>query len=97
MRSIAPAELGGQKSKLSYRHSELGAIKIFKKLGMFRPAHRSLYILCSQEREREKFIPLFSFSLLHYDIISFELPGHFALEKNLRAVFIMPISYVCAV
>ena len=30
---------------------------------MFRPAHCSLYLLCSQEREREKLIPLFPFSL----------------------------------
>ena len=53
----------GQKSKLSYRHSELGAVKWKKKLGMFRPARCSLYLLCSQEREREKLIPLFSFLL----------------------------------
>ena len=54
---------------------------------MLRPAHCSLYILCSQEREREKFIPLFSFSLKHYDIISYELPGHFALEKKFKSCF----------
>ena len=54
----------GQKSKLSYRHSELGEVKVNnnnQKLGMFSPAHSSLYILCPQEREREKLIPLFSF------------------------------------
>ena len=32
---------------------------------MFRPALCSLYLLCSQEKEREKLIPLFSFSLQH--------------------------------
>ena len=32
---------------------------------MFKPAHCSLYLLCSQEREREKLIPLFSSSLQH--------------------------------
>ena len=51
------------KGKLSYRRSELGAVKAKKKLGMFKAAHCSLNLLCSQEREREKLIPLFSFSL----------------------------------
>ena len=55
----------GQKSKFSYRHSELGIVKVEKKLGIFRPVHCSLYLLCSQEREREKLIPLLSFSLQH--------------------------------
>ena len=50
----------GQKSKLSYRHAELGAVKEKKNLGMFRLALCSLYLLCSQEMEREKLIPLFS-------------------------------------
>ena len=56
----------GQKCKLSHRHSELGSVKGKKKLGMFRPAHCSLYTLCPQEREREKLIPLFSFSLQQF-------------------------------
>ena len=30
-----------------------------ERLRMFRPAHSSLYLLCSPEREREKLIPLF--------------------------------------
>ena len=54
------------KGKLSYRRSELGAVKVKKKqkkARRFRPAPCSLYLLCSQEREREKLIPLFSFSL----------------------------------
>ena len=51
-----------QKSKVSYRHAELEAVKV-QTLGMCRPAHCSLYHLCSQEREREKLIPLFPFSL----------------------------------
>ena len=53
-----------QKSKLSYRHSELGAVKVKKKkkkLRGFRPAACSLYLLCSQEREREKLILFFPF------------------------------------
>ena len=54
--------VGGRKSKLSYRHAELGAVKV-KQLGMFRPAHCSLYLLCSQERKREKPIPPFLLSL----------------------------------
>ena len=52
----------GQKSKLSHRHAELGAVKVKKKkLGMFRPAHSSLYLLCSYERGRKE--PHFSFFL----------------------------------
>ena len=45
----------GQKSKLSYRHSELGAVKVktknYKCSGL---THCSVYHLCSQERERIK-------------------------------------------
>ena len=44
--------VGGRKSKLSYRHAELGAVKV-KQLGTFRPAHCSLYLLCSQGWERK--------------------------------------------
>jgi hypothetical protein len=58
-----PSELAGkpgQKSKLTYRHAELGAVKV-KNKGMFRPAHCSFYLLLSQERERKK--PHFSFFL----------------------------------
>ena len=55
-------EVSGQKSKFSYRHAELRAVKV-KKLGMFRPAYHCLDLLCSQEWERKKLIPLFSFSL----------------------------------
>ena len=51
----------GQKSKLSFRHAKLGAVKVKKKrkLEIFRPAHCSLYLLWSQERERKKLISLF--------------------------------------
>ena len=42
----------GQKSKLRYRHAEIRAVKV-KKLGMLRPDHCVLYLLCSQERERK--------------------------------------------
>ena len=52
-----------QKSELRYRHAELRATEVKKKLGIFRPAYCSLYLLCSQEREREKLIPPFSFSV----------------------------------
>ena len=55
--------VGGQKSKHGYRYAELGAVKAKKKLGMFKAAHCSLNLLCSQEREREKLIPLFCLSL----------------------------------
>ena len=38
----------------------LGTVKVKKeKLEMFRPAHCSLYLLGSQERRREKLIPVF--------------------------------------
>ena len=59
--NFSSCRVGGQKSKLGYRHEELGAVKAKKKknLGMFRPAHCSLNLLCSQEREREKLIALF--------------------------------------
>ena len=69
----------GQKSKLSDRHAELGAVK--GKPGLLRPAHCSLYLLCSQERERKKLIALFffSFSLQHgyppYYILSASVEG----------------------
>ena len=55
----------GQKSNLSYRHAKLEAVKVKKKkkLGMFQACSLFSYILYSQEREREKLIPLFSFSL----------------------------------
>ena len=58
----------GQRSKLSYRHAELGAVKVKKKQNKNPrnakgPVHCFLYVLCSQEREREKLIALFSFSL----------------------------------
>jgi len=62
VQSVAPAELGCRKANL-VRHVKLGAIKV-KKLGMFRPAHGSLYLLCSQERERKKLISLSLFFFL---------------------------------
>ena len=55
-----PAGKPGGKSKPMYRHAELGAVKVKnKKPGMFRPAHCSFYLLCSQERERKHLFPLF--------------------------------------
>ena len=50
----------------------LGPVKVKKKkkLGMFRSAHSSLYLLCFQERERKKLILLFSFSLQQKAIFS---------------------------
>ena len=61
---IAPAELGGRKAN-SHRHSELWAVKV-KKLGMFRPAHCFLDLLCSQKRERIKYSFLFFFLCTYY-------------------------------
>ena len=74
----------GQKSNFSYKHAELETVKVKKKKkGIFRPAHCSLRLLCSQEREREKLIRLFFFpfhcnttweTLLNHDVplMSFE-------------------------
>lgn len=50
----------GQKSKLNYRHAELGEVKV-KIPGVFRPADCSLPLLSSQERERGKLNPPFFF------------------------------------
>ena len=61
----------GQESKLSYRYAELGAVKV-KELGMFRPAHCSLYHFCSslfsgkgKEKSHSSF---FAFSLRQYHV-----------------------------
>ena len=54
-----------QKSKLSYRHVELGAVKEKKKkkqLGMFRPAHTSLSILFLGKRKRKTHSSFFLFT-----------------------------------
>ena len=58
-----------QKSKLSYKHAELETVKVKKKKkGIFGPAHCSLRLLRSQERESEKLIPLFFFFSLQYHL-----------------------------
>ena len=61
MRNVTPAELGSRKANL-VTDIQLRAVKV-KKLGMFWPAYHCLDLLCSQEWERKKLIPLFSFSL----------------------------------
>ena len=50
---------------------------------MFRHALRSLYLLCSQKGEKEKLIPLFSFSLRHslYFLRGFDFFNH---DKSFR-------------
>ena len=65
MPSVDPAELEGKANLLT--DMQLGAVTVKKneKLGAFRPAHCSLYLLFSQEREKENPIPLFSFSYQH--------------------------------
>ena len=64
--------VSGQKSKLGYRYTDIGTIKVKTetekeriKLGIFGPAHCSLYLFCSQERERKKLIPLLFFLPSH--------------------------------
>ena len=56
------SRIRGQKSKASYRHAELGAIKVKEKkkecLGLLTVF---FFLLCSQEREREKLTLLFPF------------------------------------
>ena len=53
---------------------------------MFRPAHSSLYLLCSQKRERDKLIPLFSF---HCNMTTVFQDCHFTVE-GLSFLFILP-------
>ena len=80
MQSIAPAESEGRKANLVTDVQSWQQLKK-QKLEMLRPAHCSLYLLCSQERERKKLIALFffSFSLQHgyppYYILSASVEG----------------------
>ena len=57
----------GQKSKLSYRYAELGAVKVKKKKTRIVQVF-SLFSLssCPQERKRKKLLPFLYFSLQHY-------------------------------
>ena len=59
MQNVAPA-VRGQKSKLTYRHAELGSVKV-RKVRMFRPAHCSLYLHYSQERKQKTYFIFFFF------------------------------------
>ena len=56
-----------QNSKFSYRHSELGAIKVNKnkkaKLGIFRPARCSIFFILRKGKEKNSFL-FFFFHLL---------------------------------
>ena len=65
-----------QESKLTYRHAEPGTAKR-KKKGIFKSAHCFLYLLRSQEGEREKLISLFfnPFSLQHKYLAGLRLQG----------------------
>lgn len=65
---MAPTELGDRKTNLVTDMQSWEQVKL-EKLGMFSHAHCSLY-LCSQKREREKLILLFSFSLQQKAIFS---------------------------
>ena len=100
---IAPAELGGRKAN-SHRHSELWAVKV-KKLGMFRPAHCFLDLLCSQKRERIKYSFLFFFLCTYYqslqscptlcDPMDCRPPGssvHGILQARILEWVVMPFS-----
>ena len=76
--------VSGQKSKLGYRYTDIGTIKVKTetekeriKLGIFGPAHCSLYLFCSQERERKKLIPLLFFLPSHCNTLPlFPLGNH---------------------
>ena len=48
----------GQKSKVSYRHAELGAVRVKKKkLGLFRPARCSLiFFVLRKGKEKNSFL-----------------------------------------
>ena len=52
MQDVAQAELGSRKADLVTEY-RLGAVK--ENLGGIRPAHCSLYLLCSQERKDNHF------------------------------------------
>ena len=52
---------GHRESDMTERLST--GLNIWPELRMLRPAHSSLYLLCSAERERKKLIPVFFFSL----------------------------------
>ena len=56
----------GQKSKLSYRYAEFGAVKVKKRLGLFRSSHCSLYLLVLRKEKEKKLLPFLYFSLQHY-------------------------------
>ena len=58
MQDLAQAELGSRKADLVTEY-RLGAVK--ENLGGIRPAHCSLYLLCSQER-RENYFFFFLFT-----------------------------------
>ena len=55
--NISPAELGGRKANLVTDMQSYEQLEV-KKLGIFRPAHYSFYLLCSQGWERKKLAPL---------------------------------------
>ena len=58
--SCSSCRIRGQKSKLSYRHAELGAVKVKKKqLRIFRLAHCSLYFFFVLKKGKEKNSVLF--------------------------------------
>ena len=63
----------GKKSKLSYRHAELWAVKV-KKLGIFRPAHYSFYLLLfSGKGEKKTRSSCFSFHCnIHLIVLLFK-------------------------
>ena len=58
MQSIAPAESEGRKANLVTDVQSWQQLKK-QRLEMLRPAHCSLYLLCSQERERKNSFPFF--------------------------------------
>ena len=67
MQGVAPVELESKKANLVTDMQSQEWLKEKKKKGIFKSAHCFLYLVCSQEGEREKLISLFfnPFSLQH--------------------------------
>ena len=59
--SCSSCRIRGQKSKLSHRHAELGAVKVKKKLRIFRPAHCSIFFVLKKGKEKNSvlFFPFY--------------------------------------
>ena len=65
--------------------TELNWTESKTRLGMFRPAHCSLYLPCSQERGRKRLVPLFSF----FSATEVETANEYFLQMSCKWAFIL--------